>query len=357
LSPKQREYVGYILGSGHHLLGLVNEVLDLARIESGGLKLSIERVNVGDALEEVRRIVLPLAQGAGVTLRMSVPDRIPDIRADRQRLHQILLNLVSNAIKYNRKGGTVTLGARDLGAGKIRLDVTDTGIGIAPERRQELFQPFQRLGAEHSNVEGTGIGLALSRKLVEALSGTIGFTSEPGVGSDFWIELPAELAPAPATLSETSGTSAPPPSRAHAGGYTLLYVEDNPSSLKLMEMLVSTLPTVSMLAAPTPQLGIELAAAHRPDVIVLDLNLPHMNGIEVLAQLKTIPETRAIPVLALTAAALPHDVRRGLAAGFFRYLTKPLDVKLFLAAVDDALAQTSESRAGDRPASRRGPRG
>jgi PAS domain S-box-containing protein len=332
LTEKQRDYVRYIITSGNHLLDLVSQVLDLAGIEAGRLKLSPERVVVRTVFEEVRHTMLPLAQKAGIALEARAPEGLADIHADALRLRQILLNLVSNAIKYNRAGGAVSLSALAVPGGRARLLVADTGMGIAPERQAELFMPFQRLGAELSGVEGTGIGLALSRKLVEAMDGSIGFSSERGTGSTFWVELPAEKSPA-AEASE--GLQSPAP--ASEGGYSLLYVEDNPANLHLMEHLLSTLPDVNLLAAPTPQLGLDLAIAHRPDVIVLDINLPGMSGVDLLRRFKAAPETRDIPILALSAAALPGDVRRGLAAGFFRYLTKPLDVSAFLAAVEEAL--------------------
>ena len=336
LTAKQREYCEYIKSGGNHLLDLVNEVLDLAGIESGRLKLSIEPVKVQDALETVHAAMSPLAAKAGVSLNVAVTAMIADIRADDFRLRQVLINLVSNAIKYNWPRGSVTMTAEATPSERIRLVVTDTGAGIPAERQKELFEPFHRLGAEHTDVEGTGIGLALSRRLVEAMGGNIGFTSEVGRGSTFWIEFPTTAETAPVQISADVDAAAAP--RAKAGGYSLLYVEDNPANLRLMEHLVSTLPNVAMLAAPTPQLGLEMAVAHRPNVIVLDLNLPGMSGFAVLARLKAMPETRDIPVVALTAAAFPRDIKRGLAAGFFRYITKPLDVNAFLAAVYDALA-------------------
>jgi protein-histidine pros-kinase len=339
LTEKQREYVRYIITSGNHLLDLVNQVLDLAGIEAGRLKLSPERVVVRTVFEEVRHTMLPLAQKAGIALEARAPEVLADIHADALRLRQILLNLVSNAIKYNRAGGAVSLSALSVPGERVRLLVADTGMGIAPERHAELFMPFQRLGAELSGVEGTGIGLALSRRLVEAMSGSIGFSSERGTGSTFWVELPAEKSP---TVEAADGLQSS--ALASQGGYSLLYVEDNPANLHLMEHLLSALPDVGLLAAPTPQLGLDLAIAHRPDIIVLDINLPGMSGVDLLQRLKAAPETRDIPVLALSAAALPGDVRRGLAAGFFRYLTKPLDVSAFLAAVEEALHRGASPR-------------
>jgi PAS domain S-box-containing protein len=342
LTPKQRDYADYIITGGHHLLDLVNEVLDLAGIESGRLRLSIERVAVRDVLEAVHGTMMPLAQRAGVTFETRLADGVADVRADDLRLRQVLINLIANAIKYNRAGGTVTLAAESAVGERVRFAVADTGIGIAAERHKDIFQPFQRLGAEYTAVEGTGIGLALAHHFVEAMAGTIGFVSEPGRGSIFWVELPAE---APGSDAAQAGPSPSVAPRARAGGFSLLYVEDNPANLRLMEHLMSTLPDVAMLSAPTPQLGLELAVAHRPDVIVLDLNLPGMSGFEILSRLKALSETREIPVIALSAAAFPRDVRRGLEAGFFRYVTKPIEVDLFLSAVDAALADAPARRA------------
>lgn len=338
LNADQIEYCGHIVRSGRHLLSLVNEVLDLAGIEAGRMRLSPERVIVAEVVGQVVEAMRPFAEKHGLQLDFLADAPVPDARADLQRLRQVMLNLLSNAIKYNRPGGTVTVKAWAIDDKRVRIAVMDTGIGIAPENETHLFEPFYRLGAEYTAVEGTGIGLALCKKLVEAMDGRIGYETRLGEGTTFWIELAVEN-----RLSRRETPAAGMPDRAAAGGYALLYVEDNPASLRLMEHLIGTLPNVAMLSAPTGQLGLELALAHRPDVIVLDLNLPGMSGIEVLGRLKALPETRDIPVIALSAAAMPSDVKRGLAAGFFRYVTKPFDVTMFLSVIDAAL-QVSRSR-------------
>jgi len=334
LTERQQEYARIIQSSGRNLLDLINDILDLSAIESGRLTLSLEAVDVGLLLRQAVDVMGPVAAAAGVTLETSSPEGLRPARADELRLRQILLNLISNAIKYNAAGGGVSVEAEALDGEQVRVVVRDTGHGIPKERRDELFTPFSRLGAEHRGIEGTGIGLALAKDLVEAMGGVIGFDCAVGEGSVFWIDLPAAAAADTKARLDVRPHVA---TRAAAGGYSLLYVEDNPSNLKLMEHLVSTLPDVVMLSAATPGLGLELARAHRPDVIVVDLHLPEMSGFELLERLKAAPETRTTPVIALTAAAMPRDVRRGLQAGFFRYMTKPLDAKAFLAAVDDAL--------------------
>lgn len=334
LTDDQREYANHVVSGGHHLLGLVNEVLDLSGIESGKLKLSIERVGVLDMLTQIHRTMKPVADKSGIAMPGIDAAAVPDIRADAQRLRQVLLNLVSNAVKYNREGGSVALSAMPVSDGRVRIIVTDTGIGISPEHQRELFQPFHRLGAEYTAVEGTGIGLALAKRLVEAMGGRIGFDTEVGRGSRFWIEFPIETA---GSVSADGNVSAVSPSTPARGGYTMLYVEDNPANLRLVEHLVRTFPDVTLLTAPRPQLGLDLARAHRPNVIVLDINLPEMSGFELLARLKAMPETRDIPVVALSAAAMPKDIKRGLAAGFFSYMTKPLDVSEFQRNIEAAL--------------------
>ncbi|MSP48473.1 MAG: response regulator [Alphaproteobacteria bacterium] len=337
LTAKQREYCQDVESAGRHLLALVNDVLDLARIESGNERLSVERVAAADALAGVGGAMTTIAERAGIELRIDAAADVPDLRADDRRLHQILLNLVSNGIKYNRKGGSVRVSVEVAAGDRVRFVVADTGIGIAADRQKELFEPFHRLGQEHSAVDGTGIGLTICKRLAEAMGGSIGFSSAAGRGSVFWVELPADTSTSAAGAGAAAEASDPPSAEtaAHPGGFSLLYVEDNPSNMRLMEHLVSILPRVGLLTASNPRLGLELARAHRPDIILLDLHLPDMSGYEMFEHLKAMPETRDIPVMALSAAAMPNDIRRGLAAGFVRYLTKPIDVKEFLGAIGE----------------------
>ncbi|HEY9566915.1 MAG TPA: ATP-binding protein, partial [Thalassobaculum sp.] len=343
VTPAQlREYSDYIVTSGEHLLSLVNDVLDLASVEAGRIRVSRVTVAADQVVDRAIRTMRAPALDRSVSLQSTVGRDVVPIRADAHRLHQVLLNLVSNAIKYNRPDGAVTISAEMLD-GCVRLAVTDTGSGVPADLAGQLFVPFQRLGAEFSAVEGTGIGLALSKRLVEAMDGRIGYRPEPGGGSTFWIDLPSAVARA--EWSPAAGAPAPAASRATRGGYSVLYVEDNPLNLRLMEYLLETLPRVEMHSAPSGSIGIDLAVARRPDIVILDLNLPDMDGFQVLAALRARPETRDLPVIALTASAMPSDIQRGTEAGFRAYLTKPLKFDALLDAVDSALAPAPPERA------------
>lgn len=345
LTPAQLEYAGHIAKGGNHLLELVNELLDLSGIESGRMKLSIEPVGVLSALGLAADEMRPIAERAQVDLQVDLQvDDVPSdllVSADVQRLRQILMNLLSNAFKYNTAGGRVVVTARRMDTEMVRISVQDDGHGIAAELQPLIFEPFNRLGAEYTAVEGNGIGLALSRRLVEAMHGRIGFESEAGEGSTFWIELPTTNASVAPADSDAERPVVPPQVSER---FRILYVEDNPINLMLMESVIDTVPGATLMSAPSGMLGLDMAANGAPDVIVLDLHLPGMNGFEVLKRLKSDPGTEDIPVIALTASAMPRDVSRGLEAGFFRYLTKPLDVPTLFRAVGDAL----DVRPGDR---------
>jgi signal transduction histidine kinase/CheY-like chemotaxis protein len=341
LTEDQKDHVQRILSSGEHLLNLINEVLDLAGIEAGKLKLSLERVRLSDVIRDLVGAMAPLAERAGVSLLIDSADA--DVRADQTRLRQVLLNLISNAIKYNRENGSVRIEVALAPEERVRVSVADTGRGIRPERRDKLFQPFQRLGAEEGTVEGTGIGLAISQRLIDAMGGTMGVDSEAGVGSTFWFELPLAAAETGTDRTDENAIRGLP--YLTTTRRSILYIEDNPANLDLVERIFTTLPNVTLLSAQTPHAGLELAATRRPDLIVLDITLPGMSGYDLLARLKAMPETQHIPVVALTALATPQDISHGLAAGFFRYVTKPIDVNAFLATVEEALNGASVRQA------------
>lgn len=342
LSADQRDNAIEILRAGRHLLTLINEVLDLARIEAGRIDLSLEPVLLREAVEDCRHLVQPLAAERAITLEMAVPEGAV-VRADRTRLKQVLLNLLSNAVKYNRDGGSVRLSASRVG-NMLRVAVADTGQGIAAERLGELFEPFNRLGAERSAVEGTGIGLSITRRLVELMGGSIGAYSEPGVGSTFWMELVADGAGLGSSSSAPEALGAVAASVPEA---RVLCIDDNPVNLKLVAQLLTRRSRLRLSSAHTPQLGIELARTHRPDLILLDINMPGMDGYEVLRILKADPRLRHVPVIAVTANALPRDIERGRAAGFADYLVKPLLLDGFLAAIDACLQQAAASAEAD----------
>ena len=334
MNADQQDSVHEILKAGRHLLDLINEVLDLAKVESGRIELSMEGVDLAALGEDCRHLIQPIADQAGIDLCFDLPAGSA-MFADRVRLKQVLLNLLSNAIKYNRTGGSVRLTAGGGKSGHLRLAVTDTGPGIAPERIGDLFQPFNRLGAEAGEIEGTGIGLTITRRLVELMGGEMGVESRVGVGSTFWLEL-AVGQTAKVGAGETAAHSI------NANGLRqreaqVLAIDDNPANLKLIAQVMGMREQVHLLTAHTPELGIELALAHRPDLILLDINMPGMDGYQVLKVFQASAELRHIPVVAITANAMPRDIERGKAAGFTDYLTKPLDIGHFLQVADALL--------------------
>jgi len=344
-TPTQTESITQIVNAGWYLLELINEILDLAAIESGKLSISLEQVSINEVLLECQSMVEPLALRRSV--RMSFPATGGDfhVHADRTRLKQVLINFLSNAIKYNTAGGSVIVDcSAQMTAGRVRITVSDTGPGLSPERLTQLFQPFSRLGQEANGEEGTGIGLVVSKRLVELMDGSIGVASNIGTGSVFWVEL---LSTAPLIVPAAMETSAPAPSASTtpAALRTLLYVEDNPANLTLVERLISRRSDLRMLSAVDGLRGVELARTCLPDVILMDINLPGVSGIEALRILRHDKTTAHIPVLALSANAMARDIQRGLEAGFFRYLTKPIKVGEFMEALNVALEFAEKGRA------------
>jgi PAS domain S-box-containing protein len=338
-TPSQTASIDQILHAGWYLLELINEILDLAQIESGRLALSLEPTSLPEVMFECQAMIEPQGQKRGI--KMTFPDfDLPCfVDADRTRLKQVLINLLSNAIKYNRANGTVVVDTDCAGGTqkRVRVSVKDSGAGLPPEMLMQLFQPFNRLGQERSTEEGTGIGLVMSKRLVELMGGEIGVDSATGLGSVFWFEL--NSAAAPGIASDKVEPAANPQVQLEHGAplRTLLYVEDNPANLKLIEQLIARRPDMRLLTAKDGDLGIELARAHQPEVILMDINLPGIGGIEALRILRADPATAHIPVVALSANAMPRDIEKGLQAGFFRYLTKPIKVNEFMQTLDAVL--------------------
>jgi PAS domain S-box-containing protein len=338
----QSEGVEQILKAGRHLLELINEVLDISRIESGTMSLSLEPVHLRNVLDEALSLIRPLADELQVHLTPCPAERADlYVRADQQRLKQVLINLFSNAVKYNRHGGEVCVLCNELAEDRIEIAVADTGRGMSTDQLDRLFAPFDRLGAEGTGVEGTGLGLSLSRGLVKAMGGVITAESEPEAGTTMRVQLDAAMEPQGATIAHTTASAlANEPPR---GGSTILYIEDNLANLTLVERLLARLPDVRLIPAMQGNLAVDLARQHHPDLILLDLHLPDVDGREVLDQLKRDPATTAIPVVVLSADANPARFARLRAAGAAGYLSKPIDAESLLNVVrNSARIPTSE---------------
>jgi len=346
-TTSQKRSIDQILKAGWYLLELINEILDLALIESGKLPLSLEPVSLTEVMRECQAMIEPQAQKRSISVAFPQFEIRYFVKADRTRVKQVLINLLSNAIKYNRVGGSVGVDYIASTPGCIRICIKDAGEGLTPEKIAQLFQPFNRLGQEATVEEGTGIGLVVSKRLIELMGGVIGVESTVGKGSVFWIELnlTAEPQRAAAATSPTAAAQA----QVQAGGQlrTLLYIEDNPANLMLVEDLIARRPDIRLLSAADGNRGIEIAHASQPDAILMDINLPGISGVQALKLLRADPATAHIPVVALSANAMPHDIEKGLKAGFFRYLTKPIKVNEFMDTLDVALkfAKTQAARA------------
>ena len=338
LTELQCESVGYILKSGNHLLELINEVLDISRVESGHVELNLEAVALSDAIADACNIVRPLADARAIALRLA-PDASADayICADAQRFKQVLINLLSNAIKYNFENGEVAVSWYAQPDDRWQISVRDSGPGIAPGNLSRLFVPFERGAATDSDVEGTGLGLSLSLTLVEAMNGSMSVESAPGRGSTFSFDLPRAHAPASPEFDAANPQHTSQMTDETSCHYRVLCIEDNPSNLRLIELVMATRPEISLISAAVGETGLNLARCHEPDLILLDLNLPDMHGSQVLQQLQQSAVTRDIPVIVISADATPTQIEELLDAGASEYLTKPLDMRRLLQTLDKTL--------------------
>ena len=333
LKDRQKDSVRQILDGGEHLLVLVEDVLDLAKIEAGDFPMDVKPQDPKAVITGCAALAGTLCEQKGLTFYDRTAGwTMPKVSIDSTRLQQALTNLLSNAVKYNREGGTVSLSVEETPGGRFRIAVTDSGPGIAEEAKAELFKPFSRLGMEGSDIPGTGIGLSITKQFVERMGGDVGLESTLGLGSTFWLE----FSMVGGGLSFDVRKEETEPARGTAA-HMVLCVEDNPSNLKLLETLVGRIPNTAMLAAHTGELGLDLAQIHRPDVILMDINLPGIDGFEALKRLKASQATRDIPVIALTARASPQDRAQGLKDGFQEYLTKPINVAEVTAALENAI--------------------
>lgn len=334
LTSDQQENIREIRKAGTHLLQLINDVLDLAKIESGKLTLSLEPVLPARVVRECVQLMQSLAESRAIKISQDLRRWAGCyIQADAVRLKQVLLNLLSNAIKYNRMGGSVEVIFQAEGSDKLRIGVRDTGAGIPESRRREMFQPFSRLGAEGGKIEGSGVGLVITQRLMEMMGGSIDFESRPGAGTTFWLTFQQVETPSQPEVPQTHT----PLTRAQLNisrPHKVLYIEDNPSNIRVIRQFFSRYELVQLEVAEEAFLGLYKARTFEPDVILLDINLPGMDGYEVLEVLKTDTATSDVPVLALSANAMSYDIERGMQAGFYEYLTKPVDINALIGVLN-----------------------
>ena len=348
LTETQTDFATEIVKAGKHLLELINEILDLSRIEAGRIDLSIETVGLGEVVADSLQLIMPLAQKRGIEIDINQNNddveldklqyQLNWVRADRSRLRQVLLNLLSNAVKYNRENGKITMACHHSEDNMMRVSITDTGIGIAQEDQTRLFTAFNRLNADDTDVEGTGIGLVITKNIVELMGGNIGVDSRQDEGSTFWFDLPTDTEHLPVP-KETTPEILPPTKLTDE--HTILYIEDNPANLRLVAQVMGRMSNIRMWSAHEPLLGLELAKEHKPDLILLDINLPGMNGFEVLKNLRQSQATANIPVLAISANAMKQDIEKGFNAGFDDYITKPIDIDALMHSVSEAIKRTT----------------
>jgi PAS domain S-box-containing protein len=348
-SPAQKRSLDQILQAGWYLLDLINEILDLALIESGKLSLSMEPVSLSEVMQECKSMIEPQARKRGIKMTFPRSAILHIVYADHTRLKQVLINLLSNAIKYNNQGGSVILSCKEHIKGRMRIIVKDTGEGLSAEKVAQLFQPFNRLGQESNAEEGTGIGLVMTKRLTELMGGSIGLESTVGEGSTFWIELNLTSIKNTHLIKESDPVYVQSAPKTSTHLHTLLYVEDNPANLMLIEDLIARRPDIHLITARDGPTGVALAQSALPNVILMDINLPGISGIEALKLLRKDSRTAHIPVVALSANAIPRDIEKGMEAGFFRYLTKPIKVNEFMDTLDLTLkfADTKTSKPFD----------
>jgi signal transduction histidine kinase/AmiR/NasT family two-component response regulator len=339
----QQRSINQILKAGWYLLDLINEILDLALVESGKLSLSVEPLAVESVLQECHAMVESQARENGIRIVFPLLSEPLFINADRTRIKQILINLLTNAIKYNRADGTVEVVCDQVSGRHLRISVNDSGQGLSAYQLEHLFQPFNRLGQEVGAIEGTGIGLVMAKRLTELMGGSIGVDSVEGEGSRFWVDFSLSAAPQMATQAQLPVVRAE--THTHLRQSTVLYVEDNPANLMLVQDLIARRPDIRLISAIDGISGVEMALANLPDVILMDINLPGINGIRVMEILAADPSTAGIPVVALSANAMRRDIEKGMQAGFYRYLTKPIKVVEFMATLDEVMTLARDRQA------------